>query len=83
MRVICLDVGDKRVGVAVTDPLNLTAQAVETLVIQSVLNSALSRITGEKLLRLRNADPAKVMEQEKRNDEMGLHPMIPPLDQEG
>jgi len=31
MRVICLDIGDKRIGVAVTDPLNLTAQAVETV----------------------------------------------------
>ena len=31
MRVICLDIGDKRIGVAVTDPLNLTAQAVETI----------------------------------------------------
>ena len=31
MRVICLDIGDKRTGVAVTDPLNLTAQAVETI----------------------------------------------------
>ena len=65
------------------NPQSITDQAVETLVVQSVLNSALSRITGEKLLRLRNADPVKVMEQEKRNDEMGLHPMIPPLEQEG
>ncbi|MBQ8109976.1 MAG: Holliday junction resolvase RuvX [Clostridia bacterium] len=31
MRVICLDIGEKRIGVAVTDPLNLTAQAVETI----------------------------------------------------
>ena len=31
MRMICLDIGDKRIGVAVTDPLNLTAQAVETI----------------------------------------------------
>ena len=31
MRVICLDIGEKRVGVAVTDPLDLTAQAVETI----------------------------------------------------
>ena len=56
---------------------------VETLVIQSILNSALSRIMGEKLLRLRGADPEKVLEQEKLNDERGLHPMIPPLDEEG
>ena len=31
MRTLCLDIGDKRIGVAVTDPLNLTAQAVETI----------------------------------------------------
>ena len=31
MRVLCLDIGEKRIGVAVTDPLNLTAQAVETI----------------------------------------------------
>ena len=31
MRVLCLDIGEKRVGVAVTDPLNITAQAVETI----------------------------------------------------
>ena len=34
MRVICLDIGDKRIGVAVTDPLNLTAQAVETIAVK-------------------------------------------------
>ena len=65
------------------NPHSITDQAVETLVIQSVLNSALSRITGEKLLRLKNADPAQVMAQEKLNDERGLHPMIPPLQEEG
>lgn len=31
MRVLCLDVGEKRIGVAVSDPLDLTAQGVETL----------------------------------------------------
>ena len=31
MRVLCLDIGEKRIGVAVTDPLDLTAQAVETI----------------------------------------------------
>lgn len=31
MRVICLDIGEKRIGVAVTDPLDITAQAVETI----------------------------------------------------
>ena len=31
MRVICLDVGEKRIGVAVSDPLDITAQGVETI----------------------------------------------------
>lgn len=31
MRVICLDVGEKRIGVAVSDLLDLTAQGVETI----------------------------------------------------
>ena len=31
MRVLCLDVGEKRIGVAVSDPLDLTAQVVETI----------------------------------------------------
>ena len=31
MRVLCLDVGQRRIGVAVTDPLDLTAQGVETI----------------------------------------------------
>jgi putative Holliday junction resolvase len=31
MRVLCLDVGERRIGVAVTDPLDITAQGVETI----------------------------------------------------
>lgn len=31
MRIICLDIGEKRIGVAVSDPLGLTAQGVETI----------------------------------------------------
>ena len=57
-------------------------EEVENLVIQSILNSALSRIMGEKLLRLRDADPEAVLAQEKLNDARGLHPMIPPLEEE-
>lgn len=30
-RVVCLDVGEKRIGVAVSDPLGYTAQGVETI----------------------------------------------------
>ena len=31
MRIICLDVGEKRIGVAVSDPLDMTAQGLETI----------------------------------------------------
>ncbi|MEE1200294.1 MAG: Holliday junction resolvase RuvX [Christensenellales bacterium] len=31
MRVLCLDIGSRRIGVAVTDPLDITAQGVETI----------------------------------------------------
>ncbi len=29
-RVLCLDVGDRRIGIAVSDPLQITAQGLET-----------------------------------------------------
>lgn len=60
-----------------------TGDEADSLVIQCILISALARITGEKLLRLRGADPEQVLAQEKLNDERGLHPMMPPLGQEG
>lgn len=31
MRLMCLDIGTKRIGIAVSDPLMITAQGVETL----------------------------------------------------
>ncbi len=38
MRVICLDVGERRIGVAVTDALDLTAQGVETIWCKGIEN---------------------------------------------
>ena len=38
MRIVCLDVGEKRIGVAVTDPLGYTAQGVETIFTRGVEN---------------------------------------------
>ena len=40
MRVICLDVGERRIGVAVSDPLDLTAQGVETIFTRGTRNDA-------------------------------------------
>ena len=39
-RIICLDVGDKRIGVAVSDPLGYTAQGVETIFTKGSQNDA-------------------------------------------
>ncbi len=41
MRVLCLDVGEKRIGVAVSDPLSITAQGVETIYTRGQENDAL------------------------------------------
>ena len=53
-------------------------EAVESFVIQSILMSGFSRILGEKLLRLQDADPEQVLALEKRNDESGQHPLVQP-----
>jgi putative Holliday junction resolvase len=31
-RIMCLDIGEKRIGIAVSDPLGITAQGVETYI---------------------------------------------------
>lgn len=46
MRTVCLDVGDKRVGVAVSDGLGLTAQGIRTLHRNTVLDD-LKKIVDE------------------------------------
>jgi putative Holliday junction resolvase len=43
MRILCLDVGEKNIGVAVSDPLGLTAQGLEVIKRQS-LSKDLRRI---------------------------------------
>ncbi len=35
MRILSLDVGDKTIGIAISDPLNITAQGIETYYRQS------------------------------------------------
>lgn len=44
MRTICLDVGEARIGVAVTDPLGFTAQGVETIRTRGIEND-IARVT--------------------------------------
>ena len=31
MRIMCLDIGEKRIGVAVSDPLGITAQGLDVI----------------------------------------------------
>ncbi len=46
MRILGIDYGDSRIGVAVSDPMGWTAQAVETIRNEvSILNKAVGRIT--------------------------------------
>ena len=56
MRVICLDVGEKRIGVAVSDPLDITAQGVETIFTKG------RRLDAERVLELcRQYDTKRIL----------------------
>lgn len=47
--------------------------AIENVIIQSILMSGFSRIMAEKLLRLQDANPDRVLEDEKIADTIGIH----------
>ena len=56
MRVICLDVGERRIGVAVSDPLDITAQGVETIFTKG------RRLDAERVLELcRRYDTKRIL----------------------
>lgn len=44
MRILCIDYGDARIGVAVSDPLGLTAQMLETIKWKNDVNKPVQRI---------------------------------------
>ncbi|MGI6085308.1 MAG: Holliday junction resolvase RuvX [Acetivibrionales bacterium] len=44
MRILCLDYGDARIGVAVSDPLGLTAQMLETIKWKNDIKKPIQRI---------------------------------------
>lgn len=44
MRIMCLDVGQKRVGVAVSDPMGWTAQGIKTVIRQENSNNDILEI---------------------------------------
>lgn len=44
MRILCIDYGDARIGVAVSDPLGLTAQMLETIKWKNDIQRPVQRI---------------------------------------
>ncbi len=44
MRILCIDYGDVRIGVAVSDPLGLTAQMLETIKWRNDIQKPIQRI---------------------------------------
>lgn len=46
MRIMGLDLGDKRIGVAISDPLGLTAQGVEVVIGEGSPKSDIKKIEG-------------------------------------
>lgn len=44
MRILGIDYGDSRIGIAVSDPFGWTAQAVETINVKNNLTSSIERI---------------------------------------
>ncbi len=44
MRILCIDYGDARIGVAVSDPLGLTAQMLETIKWKNDVKKPVQRI---------------------------------------
>ena len=61
VRVLCLDIGEKRIGVAVTDPLNITAQAVETIAEQDDHDPALLSLLLNSLYALAKSLTAYIL----------------------
>ncbi|MEL7607949.1 MAG: Holliday junction resolvase RuvX [Bacillota bacterium] len=56
-RILALDVGDKRIGVAVSDPLGITAQGLETFVRTGDIDKDVAHI----LALLKKYEPVKLL----------------------
>jgi putative Holliday junction resolvase len=58
MRILCIDYGDARIGVAISDPMGLIAQMLETIVWKNDINRPVQRIT--ELVALYNCEAVVV-----------------------
>ena len=66
----------------ILDPQVTDQGLVEKFLIQSILQAGFSRILAEKILHLRDADPAAVLAQETIRDHQGRHPMDAPEEED-
>jgi len=66
----------------ILDPQVTDQGLVEKFLIQSILQAGFSRILAEKILHLRDADPAAVLTQETIRDHQGRHPMDAPEEED-
>ena len=66
----------------ILDPQVTDQGLVEKFLIQSILQAGFSRIMAEKILHLRDADPAAVLAQETIRDHQGRHPMDTPEEED-
>ena len=66
----------------ILDPQVTDQGLVEKFLIQSILQAGFSRILAEKILHLRDADPAAVLAQETIRDHQGRHPMDTPEEED-
>lgn len=81
MRILCIDYGDARIGVAVSDPMGWTAQMLETIRWKDDIGKALDRICqlvrqyGCRLVLVglpRNMDGSMGFREEKTREFMDL-----------
>lgn len=78
MRILCLDIGNSRVGVAISDPLKITAQPVMTIELRNKdlfeeLDSIFQRFSIEKVVigyPLSKLHPEQKDEKLKKIDEI-------------
>jgi len=69
LRIMCLDIGDKRIGVAMSDPLGWTAQGIKTIVRQENKNNDIEEI--EKLINEYGVDKILIGLPKNMNNTLG------------
>lgn len=69
MRILGLDVGDKKVGVAVSDPMGWTAQGIKTIIRQENSNSDIEEI--KKIINEYNVEKIVIGLPKNMNNTLG------------